>query len=119
MDLAAKHAPVATSVQMLERLAAALELGQDDLGRMFCVSGESVRRWRTGATGIPAHKRARIAEASAGLDRLEHIFLPASLAAATRRKAEAFEGEAAIDWILRGRVRDVADIYEFVLSYQG
>ncbi len=54
----------------------------------------------------------------AALERLQQIFLPGGLARAIRRKVNAFDGDAAIDWILRGRIQDVADIYEFVLSYQ-
>ena len=118
MSIAAKQAPLRPSSEELETLAAALELSQDDLGRMFGVRGESVRRWRHGAVSIPPEARARITEAHAALERLLQIFLPAGLAQATRRKAEAFNGDSAFDWILRGRIRDVADVYEFVLSYQ-
>jgi len=118
VSIAAKQVAIRPYIQDLTTLATALELSQDDLGRMFAVSGETIRRWRNGSA-IPLEARAKIAEALAGLERLQRIFLPESLAPATRRKAQAFDGDSAFDWILRGRIRDVADIYEFVLSYQG
>lgn len=118
MGLAVKRAPVIPTTEELDLLGNALELSQDDLGRMFGVSGESIRRWKTGAVNVPAESRARIAEAAAALERLQHIFTTTGLSQAIRRKVEAFQGESALDWILRGRLHDVADVYEFVLSYQ-
>lgn len=117
--LAVKQAPILPQLEELDRLGSALGLGQDELGRLFGVSGESIRRWRNRQVAMPLDQRAKLGESAAALDRLEAIFQPQALAQAVRRKAAAFEGESALDWILRGRIRDVADIYEFVLSYQG
>ena len=53
--------PVRTA---LRALMTRLELSQDDLGRMLGVSGETVRRWERGATGIPAERVLVIIENS-------------------------------------------------------
>jgi len=47
------------------------------------------------------------------------IFRPERLFQVVRRKADLFDGESALEWILRGRVAEVADRYELALSYQG
>jgi transcriptional regulator with XRE-family HTH domain len=102
----------------LRSLSGRLELGQDDLGRMIGVSGETIRRWERGAIGIPAERRAEILAAEAGLRRLQELFLPERLPTAIRRPAELFDGETALAWILRGRIAEVADRYETALLYQ-
>jgi hypothetical protein len=53
------------------------------------------------------------------LDRLLALFQPARLPLAIRRPAELFDGERALDWILRGRIGEAAGRYEIALSYQG
>lgn len=102
----------------LRALMTRLELSQDDTGRMLGVSGETVRRWERGATGIPADRRAAILAAEAGLRRLQDLFRRERLATAIRRPADLFGGERALDWILRGRIAEVADRYETALLYQ-
>ncbi len=102
----------------LRALMTRLDLSQDDLGRMLGVSGETIRRWERGATGIPAGRRALILAAEAGLRRLQDLFRPERLPTAVRRPAELFDGERALDWILRGRIAEVADRYETALLYQ-
>lgn len=107
--------PVRTA---LRSLMTRLELSQDDLGRMLGVSGETVRRWERGATGIPAERRSAILAAESGLRRLQDLFRPERLPSAIRRPAELFDGETALEWILRGRIGMVADRYEAALLYQ-
>ena len=102
----------------LRSLMTRLELGQDDLGRMFGVSGETVRRWERGLSTIPAERRSAILAAEAGLRKLQDLFLPQRLATAVRRPAELFDGESALDWILRGRIAEVASRYDAALLYQ-
>jgi transcriptional regulator with XRE-family HTH domain len=113
-DLGADQARTA-----LRSLMTRLELSQDDLGRAFGVSGESVRRWERGATSIPAERRSEILAAEAGLRRLQDLFRPERLPSAIRRPAELFDGDSALEWILRGRIEEVADHYETALLYQG
>lgn len=102
----------------LRSLLARLELSQDDLGRMFGVSGETIRRWERAMTSIPVERRAEILSAESGLRRLQDLFRPDRLAAVVRRSAELFDGESALEWILRGRIAEVADRYETALLYQ-
>lgn len=103
----------------LRSLMVHLALSQDDVGRMFNVAGETVRRWERGQSGIPTAREAEMLAAEAALRRLLDLFRPERLAAATRRPAELFEGDTAYEWILRGRIAEVADRYENALSYQG
>lgn len=102
----------------LRSLMARLELSQDDLGRMFGVSGETIRRWERGQTTIPAERRSAILAAESGLRRLQDLLRPSRLPTTIRRNAELFDGESALDWILRGRIAEVADRYEEALLYQ-
>lgn len=102
----------------LRRLATYLGLSQDELGRMFGVSGETIRRWERGHHRIPSGKLAELVTANENLTRLLELFRPERLPQAIRRKAELFGGETALDWILRGRIADVVDRYEMALAYQ-
>jgi transcriptional regulator with XRE-family HTH domain len=101
------------------RLMARLALSYDQLGRAFGVSGETVRRWERGSHPIPDERLGDLSQADAALGRLEAMFQPERLAQVVRRKAGLFEGEAALDWILRGRIVTAADRYETALVYQG
>ena len=103
----------------IERLMGSLSLSQDQMGRMLGVSGETIRRWKAGATGIPLSRVAELTAAEAALNRLLRIFRPERLPLAIRRKADLFGGKAALDWILDGRIAEVADRYELSLVYQG
>lgn len=103
----------------LARLAELLHLSFDQLGRMLGVSGETVRRWAQGSHRVPEERSARIALAAAALGRLLEIFQPQRLVQVVRRRADLFEGESALDWVLRGKITEVADRYELALSYQG
>jgi transcriptional regulator with XRE-family HTH domain len=95
-----------------------LGLSQDELGRMLGVTGESVRRWKTGATAIPLSRLAEITAAESALNRLLQVFRPQRLPVAIRRQAELFGSKRALDWILDGRIAEVADRYELSLAYQ-
>lgn len=117
-QIVASELGAAQSRAALRSLMARLELSQDDLGRMFGVSGETIRRWERGVTSIPAQRSAEILAAESGLRRLQDLFRPERLAAAIRRSAELFNGESALEWILRGRIAEVADRYEQALLYQ-
>ena len=102
----------------MRRLAGALDLSFDELGQMLGVRGETARRWERGLGSIPTDRLADLTTAEAALDRLLGLFRPERLPVAIRRPAELFGGESALDWILRGRIQDVADGYERALSYQ-
>ncbi len=104
--------------ETIERLAGMLNLSYDDLGRMLGVSGESVRRWARGTGQTPDSHLATLDVAGAALDRLLELFVPERLPQVVRRPAELFDGERALDWILRGRIQDVVERYETALMYQ-
>jgi transcriptional regulator with XRE-family HTH domain len=101
------------------RLMSRLSLSYDQLGRAFGVSGETVRRWERGSHPIPDERLADLAHADGAIGRLEGMFQPERLPQVVRRKAGLFGGEAALDWILRGRIGEAADRYETALAYQG
>ncbi len=96
----------------------ALRMSLSDVGRMVGVSDETVRRWARGATGIPEAKLALLDVGGAGLARLLRLIRPDRLPEVVRRPADAFGGQRAFDWILQGRIREVADQYERELAYQ-
>ena len=104
--------------QLLRALMSNLAVSYDDLGRMFKVSGETVRRWETGATTISNERKAEITLAGATLERLLKIFRTARLPEVIRRPAELFSGQTALDSIFQGKIAEVADRYETALRYQ-
>jgi transcriptional regulator with XRE-family HTH domain len=108
----------ASGREILRRLMTYLELSFDDVGRMVGVSGETVRRWERGVSRVPAEALAALAPTESALTRLLELFLPQRLAEVVRRKADLFAGIRALDWILQGRIAEVADRYEQALSYQ-
>ncbi len=95
-----------------------LDFSYDEAGRLFGVSGETVRRWADGSVRVPPEQLAKIDEAIASLQRLVRVLKPGRLGEVIRRPAEVFRGEPAINWILAGRIREVAEIYERMLTYQ-
>jgi transcriptional regulator with XRE-family HTH domain len=103
----------------LDRLMLRLSLSQDEAARMLGVSGETVRRWQRGAVKIPMPRAAQLLATAEALERLLALFQPERLPLAIRRPAELFDGERALDWILRGRIAEAAGRYEIALSYQG
>jgi transcriptional regulator with XRE-family HTH domain len=105
--------------QAARHLMSRLALSYDQLGRAFGVSGETLRRWERGSHPIPAERLADLATADAALGRLEAMFRPERLSQVVRRKVGLFDGESALDWILRGRIGAAAGRYETALAYQG
>lgn len=108
----------ADNPRILQRLMSTLDLSRDEAGRMFGVTGETVRRWERGMVDVPSQQVAALTAADAALGRLLELFLPDRLPLAIRRPAEAFGGERALDWILRGRLAQVAESYDHALMYQ-
>lgn len=102
----------------LQSLMACLDLSYDNLGRMFDVSGETVRRWEKGTHPIPSERKAEITLAGAALERLLKMFRLERLPETLRRPAQLFDGKTALSWILQGRIAEVADRYEVLLRYQ-
>jgi DNA-binding transcriptional regulator YiaG len=105
--------------EIVRRLMTHLALSYDQLGRALNLSGETVRRWERGTHPIPEDRMAELIQADAALARLLEVFQPERLPQVLRRKADLFQGDTALDLILRGRLGDVADRYEVALAYQG
>ncbi len=102
----------------IRRLMTTLRLSHDEVGRMFRVNGETVRRWEKKLVRITLDKAAALKSADAALARLTGILLPDALPSAIRRPAELFGGRRALDWILEGRIPEVVERYELALTYQ-
>jgi len=102
----------------LRRLMSHLGLSLDHLARMFGVTGEEVRLWERGKKPVPNDRMSELLVADDSLGRLLELFRPERLALVVRRKAELFEREQALDWILRGHIADVADRYQEAFRYQ-
>lgn len=112
----AADSPIGPST--IDQLAKPLDLSYDQLGQMLGVSGETVRRWQVGKIAVPAERRAQLAAFVAALGRLTALIKPERLAEAVRRPAGLFDGDRALDWILRGKLPEVVDRYELALLYQ-
>ena len=114
----AEQITTSKSQQILRQLMANLSLSYDNVGRMFRVSGETVRRWENGTNAIPNERNSEITLAREPLNKLLQMFLPSKLPQVIRRTAQLFNGERALDWILQGRISEVANRYELSLRYQ-
>jgi hypothetical protein len=102
---------------VLRALGENLGLSAEDLGTMFGVTGETAGAWQDGAMEIPETTFAKMIAAQTALDRMLWLFRPERLPQVIRRRAEAFDGERALDWILDGRIAEVAERYDTGLSY--
>ncbi|HYM09230.1 MAG TPA: hypothetical protein VEU62_00785 [Bryobacterales bacterium] len=104
---------------MLRGLMAHLGLGLSELGRIFGVTADAIRSWEFGYTHIPNEEMGELRAADHALRRLLELFRPERLPQVIRRKADLFEKERALEWILRGQIAEVADRYDATLGYQG
>ena len=102
---------------VLRVLRETLDLSREDLATMFGATGETACAWEDGAQEIPETTFAKMIAAGTALDRMLWMFRPERLPQVIRRRAEAFDGERALDWILDGRIAEVAERYDSGLSY--
>lgn len=102
----------------LRRLMAYLGLSPEELGRLVAVSGDTVRAWERGRSAVPDDLFTELVLADASLSRMLELIRPDRLAQVVRRKADLFDGEQALDWILRGQMAQVAERYDAALAYQ-
>lgn len=112
---AAYGPPMAEVIQEVRR---GWELSYGDLARLFGVSDETARRWAQGLSEPSPRALPVLRELHDASRRLARFFRPERIAEVLRRPAELFDGETALEWILRARIRDVADRYDMLLSYQ-
>lgn len=80
----------------MQSLMACLDLSYDDLGRLFNISGETVRRWEQGSHPIPTERKAELTLAGAALERLLKVFRMERLPETLRRPAQLFDGKTAL-----------------------
>ncbi len=107
----------ARAMSILGRLKTGLDLGYEDLGVMFGVSGGTARAWQSGAEEVPETTFARMIAAESALNRLAELFRPERLPQVIRRRAPVFDNERALDWILDGRIAEVARRYDNGLAF--
>lgn len=98
-------------------LAWSLDFSHEDIGAMLGLTGADVAAWENGSAPLPEPVLGKLRSANAALDQLLTLFVAARLPQVIRRRAEAFNGERALDWILDGRISEVADRYESGLAY--
>ena len=105
------------SQRILQQLRKCFDLSQEDLGTMFGVTGEVLTSWENGTVEVPETALAKLISADSALDRMLWFFRPDRLPQVIRRRADAFDGERALDWILDGRIAEVSDRYYNGLAY--
>jgi len=104
--------------QMIRALRVHLGLSCDELGSILRISGFEARSLENGQIRVGRELVSLILSMYEALERLLAIIRPERLPEAIGRPAEAFRGERALDWILRGRITEVADSYEEAVRYQ-
>jgi len=104
--------------QVIRDLITRLGLNLEEVSAMFQVPPETLEGWESGRTTIAKEKLALIQAASSALSRLMAIFRPERLPQVIRRTAELFDDRTAADWIMEGRITEVAERYEHLLAYQ-
>jgi hypothetical protein len=102
---------------ILDTLRASLDLSREDVGTMVGSSGETVRAWEDGDEEVPDLVFGRLVSAHAALNRLRDVFRPERLPQVIPRRAPVFASERALEWILDGRIEEVAQRYEQGLAY--
>ena len=102
--------------QALRQVLARLELSNEDLSRMLAVSADTIVDWETGRTAMPVDVRATISRASGALTRMLNIVRPERLPQVIRRRVDILDGQSALDWILLGRIDEVANRYEVAFA---
>ena len=85
---------------------------------MFRVSIETLSAWEAGSTTIPKESLTQLQAASSALSKLLSVFRPERLPQVVRREAELFDGETAVEWMVQGRITEVAERYEQAFAYQ-
>ena len=104
--------------QIVRDLIVRLGLTRDEVAAMLHVSRETLDDWESGRTTIPKESLTQLRAASTALSKLLGIFLPERLQQVIRRDAELFDGNPAVEWIVNGRIGEVAERYESILAYQ-
>jgi transcriptional regulator with XRE-family HTH domain len=104
--------------QIVRDLIVRLGLTKDEVAKMLRVPSETLDSWESGRTTIPMDTLSQLQAAGTALSKLLGIFQPERLPEVIRREADLFDGKPAVDWIVSGRITEVAERYERVLAYQ-
>ncbi len=105
-------------LEALIDMRTSLDLDSAQLGRLLEVSEDRVRSWEEEEETLPGETAARLSVILDSMRRLRSMFLPERLPQVVRRPAELFGDDSALEWILQGRIREVADRYDLLLRYQ-
>lgn len=106
-------------LETLLKVQSTLELDLDQLSSMLDSTSNVVSSWLHRKRAIPIETLALLSEVEEAHQRLTQMFLPERLPQVIRRSAELFGNTSALEWIVQGRFRDVANRYELLLRYQG
>jgi hypothetical protein len=104
--------------QVLRDLIVRLGLTLPEVATMFRVPIETLESWESGRAKIPDEKIPELQTAGGALSTLLSIFRPERLPQVIRRRAQLFNDESAADWIVDGRIAEVAERYESAFAYQ-
>ena len=94
----------------LERLQEALGLSTAELGNLFSVSRQAIDQWK--GRGIPADRRAKVADLLAVVDLLDRKLKPGRLPLVARRPATAFGGRTLLELVMsdeHAQLRETVD----------
>jgi transcriptional regulator with XRE-family HTH domain len=103
----------------LRQVLARLQLSTADLAALLGVSANIIDEWESGHVTIPPDAQATLNRASNAVTRMLLIFRPERLPHVIRQRVDMFGGESGLDWILQGRIHEVAGLYETAFAYQG
>jgi hypothetical protein len=104
--------------QAVRDLMVRLGLGAEEVAAMLRVPVDTLTDWETGRAAIPAEKVVQLQTATTALSKLLGIFRPDRLPQVIRRRVELFEGKSAAEWIVAGKITEVAERYETAFAYQ-
>jgi transcriptional regulator with XRE-family HTH domain len=104
--------------QIVRDLMVRLGLTRDEVAALLHASAETLDDWESGHTTIPQESLAQLRDAGTALVKLMGIFRPERLPHVIRRDAELFDGKPAVEWIVSGRIAEVAERYDSALAYQ-
>lgn len=102
----------------IRRLRDAFGISSSDVAKIIGTASDLVDDVESGRSKLPATYNAKLTDASRALDRLLAIFRRDRLASVIRRPARAFGGQTPLEWILEGRIEEVAERYDYGLAYQ-
>ena len=96
------------SPTLLEPIAAAFELTETELGRLFGVSRQAVGQWRE--RGVPSARQEKVAAVASICDLLSHRLKPERIPGIARRPADVYGGLSMLEMIERDRHEELREL---------